>query len=174
MFQNGWFFISTGIIGLLLGAYGTWAISHGYHLLSAKDNPSPQIDKTSITSHAQNGGQTAATIHDKTFIKRTPNELLSLYKTGLTRLQSGELMKPYIGLWIKTQGEVIDVGHGAPDGDQTAVILKDSNSQIECRFRIKWKNNLARLAKGDSVKINGKISPTQNGSQLYLVECEIP
>lgn len=195
MFSNGWFFIVTGVIGLLAGAYGTWAISHGYHLLSDK-NPAAKIIKASVTSNSQFGAQTAEIIHNNYYgsagslpqktpttpqaepahretINRTPRELLSFYTPERTQLEANRLMQPFIGEWIEVSGVVSDVGHGAPDGDQMAVILKSDNDQIECRFSRTWTAKLDRLAKGESIKIIGKISPTQNGSQLYLLECEL-
>lgn len=130
--------------------------------------------KKKVDAQAQSRPAVPHDSQERELVSRTSRELLSFYTPDRTTQESNRLMQPYVGQWIEVSGKVFDVGHGAPDGDQTAVILKDGTDQIECRFRREWENRLDRLAKNESIKIVGKISPTQNGSQLYLQECEIP
>jgi hypothetical protein len=105
------------------------------------------------------------------FTSRTPRQLLTLYD-GRTPLQADKLMEPYKGLWIQAQGVVFTI---LPDGvpGHSIGVLRSNNDTIECRFGPSWSHHLARVDKGDTISVVGKISSIQNGSQLYLLDCEV-
>ena len=102
---------------------------------------------------------------------RTPRQLLALYE-GRTPFQADKLIEPFKGLWVESDGEIRNV---LPDGrpGHSIAVLKTGNDTVECRFGPEWANHLGRFDIGESIKFRGKISPSQNGSQLYLSECEI-
>jgi hypothetical protein len=110
----------------------------------------------------------------KEFTTRTPRELLALYE-GRTPLQADSLMEPYKGLWIEVEGEVGTI-LGNSSG-LVAVVFSGNEpikNIIECRFSGQWITALSRYNKGEKISAHGKISSSQNGSQLYLEQCEIP
>ncbi len=105
------------------------------------------------------------------FTDRTPRELLALYD-GRTPLQADPLMDPFKGKWIKAEGKILNL---IPDGIPGAsiAVLKDGERIIECRLDARWGNQVRKLSKEDAMGVVGKIALHQNGSQLYLQECEI-
>lgn len=105
------------------------------------------------------------------FTDRTPRELLALYD-GRTPLQANPLIEPFKGKWIKASGKILNL---IPDGipDASIAVLQDGNRTIECRLGPQWSKHVLKLNKDDVLTVIGKIAPHQNGSQLYLLECEI-
>jgi hypothetical protein len=97
--------------------------------------------------------------------------LLALYD-GRTPLQANPLMEPFMGKWIKASGKILNL---LPDGipDASIAVLKDGERTIECRLGPQWSSQVFKLNKDDVLTVIGKIAPHQNGSQLYLLECEI-
>ena len=106
---------------------------------------------------------------DREFTTKTVRQLLSLYE-GRTPLQADKLLAPDKQKWI-TVGAIVETL--LPEGERSIGVLKSESDTIECRFRKYWKEKLNSLKKGDTIKVIGKISNTQNGSQLYLSDCEI-
>jgi hypothetical protein len=101
---------------------------------------------------------------------RTPRQLLALYE-GKTVFQADKLIEAFKGLWVEAESRVLNI---LPDGPgRSIVVLKDEKDTIECRFGPQWSNAVARLDIGDTLRVFGKISDNQNGSQLYLLECEV-
>jgi hypothetical protein len=124
----------------------------------AASNPSPP------------GGLSVLTPLYREFTNRTPRQLLAFYE-GRTPFQADKLIEPFKGLWIEAESKVLNI---LPDGsDRSIVVLRNDKDTIECRFGPYWSNAVARLDAGDTLRVWGKISPNQNGSQLYLLECEI-
>lgn len=105
------------------------------------------------------------------FVERTPEELLGFYK-GATGLQGDKRIAPYKGFWIKVTGRVVLL---LPDNAGFVVVLKTpSGAMIESRFvDQRWSAEFGRTNNDDLLTIQGKISPDQNGQQLYLKECEL-
>lgn len=103
------------------------------------------------------------------FTDRTARELLALYD-GRTPFQADPLIAKYKGLWIRVRGQVLNV---LPDGrpNWSIVVLKDGDRIIECRVSPQGFDRASKLNKDDVANIEGKISETQNGSQLYLLDC---
>ena len=97
--------------------------------------------------------------------------MLSFYDNR-TPFQADKLIEPFKGLWIESEGKIQNI---LPDGlpNHSVVILRNDSDTIECRFSSQWANQVGRYDKNDSLKFRGKISPNQNGSQLYLLDCEI-
>ncbi len=105
----------------------------------------------------------------RVFTSKTVRELLLQYE-GSTILQADSLMKPYKGQWIEVKGSVLQL---IPDASGVTVVAKSQPSDlINARFDKKWESALLRLKTGDVVTIRGKIGETQNGQQLYLLECD--
>jgi len=143
------------IAGLLLFGFTGWIIDRGYRV---KLREQPSI-----------AGRTPSNDAQREFTQRTPHELLAFY-VGHTALQADKLIEPYKGLWIRAEGTVTFLG---PDGSGFVTVLRSGPDTIECRLGNKWGPELGRLNNGDKLKVRGKISPNQNGSQLYLLEVEI-
>jgi hypothetical protein len=76
------------------------------------------------------------------------------------------------GSWIKASGKILNL---IPDGipDASVAVLRDGDRTIECRLGPQWSAHVLKLNKDDVLTVIGKIAPHQNGSQLYLLECEI-
>jgi hypothetical protein len=107
----------------------------------------------------------------RVFTDRTPRELLALYE-GRTPLQANPLIEPFKGKWIKASGKILNL---IPDGipDASIAVLRDGDRTIECRLGPQWSLHVFKLNKDEVLNVIGKIAPNQNGSQLYLLECEI-
>jgi len=105
------------------------------------------------------------------FTNRTPRELLDFYK-NVTTLQGDSLLAPFKGLWIKATGKVESVlGAG---GTQAQVVLKDhEGAMCSCTFHPRWTDALRRLSKNDEISVTGKIAEGQNGSTLFLADCDL-
>lgn len=113
---------------------------------------------------------TPALVQPPEFTDRTPRQLLAFYE-GRTPFQADKLIEPFKGLWIEAESRVLNI---LPDGQsRSIVVLRDDKDTIECRFGAEWSNAVARKDIGDTMRIRGKISPNQNGQQLYLLDCEI-
>lgn len=116
------------------------------------------------------GGPTTEPPEKREYTNRTVRELLDLYD-GKTAFQADKLMEPYKGMWIETDGKIIGL---YPDGQGAATAaLRNDTNPIECRFPADQSRALGRYNNGDSLKVRGKISTTQNGQQLYLLYCEV-
>jgi hypothetical protein len=97
---------------------------------------------------------------------QTIRQLKALYE-GRTALQAEALIKPFKGLWIDAEGEIILINANP------AVLLKSGDDMVECWFSKEWVNVLGRYSLHQNLKIRGKISDTQNGAQIYLTDCEV-
>jgi hypothetical protein len=104
------------------------------------------------------------------FANRTPRQLLALYE-GKTPFHADKLIEPFKGLWIEAESRVLNI---LPDGPgRSIVVLRDDKDTIECRVGPQWSNVIARLDIGETLRVRGKISDSQNGQQLYLLECDV-
>jgi hypothetical protein len=100
----------------------------------------------------------------------SPREIRALYE-GRTPLQAEKLLLPYKGLRMNTEGRIVTV---LADGQGGSVAVIDNNGDmVECRFNSKWVPALSRVNKGNTLNVSGTIADHQNGSQVYLLNCEI-
>lgn len=110
----------------------------------------------------------------RTFTTQTIQTLLGFYRGSLTGLQAAKLIEPFNGMWIRVEGNVTLL---MPDGNGAVCVLTTGDptarNNAELRFSSEWVTALSRLSNGDSVSAIGKIARYQNGSQLYLLECEL-
>lgn len=101
------------------------------------------------------------------FTNKTIRQLRALFE-GRTALQGDALIKPFKGLWVETEGEIVLIN------TNPAVVLKmGEQDSVECWFSKDWSNVLARYSNGEKLKVRGQINDTQNGAQLYLKNCEV-
>lgn len=105
------------------------------------------------------------------FTNRTPRELLAFYE-NVTPLQGDSLMTPFKGLWIKVAGRVETVVDAGGGGAQVTLIDHE-RVRSACTFQRQWREALSRLSKNDKISATGRISDGQNGSTLYLLDCEL-
>ncbi|MHB8886528.1 MAG: OB-fold nucleic acid binding domain-containing protein [Methylovirgula sp.] len=154
---------SIAMIGMA-GSGFVFLICAGWYFWPLSGRPLPKsIERPALAP------TTSAPIQQKEFTTKTVRQLLALYE-GLTPFQADKLIAPFKGLWIKAESQILTI---LPDGsDRSVVVLRDHKDTIECRFGPEWSNTIARLSIGDTLHVLGKISPNQNGSQLYLLECE--
>jgi|SRR5882724_7983814 len=101
----------------------------------------------------------------------TPRQLLALYE-GKTPLQADKLLQPYKGTLIESEGAVLTILSDGGGGGVIGVLRNDQDT-IECRFGVKWRDELSSKGKGENVRFRGIVSDNQNGSQLYVSNCEI-
>jgi hypothetical protein len=100
----------------------------------------------------------------------SPRQLLTLYENR-TPLQADKLLQPYKGTQIESEGTVLTI---LSDGGNGVIgVLRNGTDTIECRFSAKWRDVLSSKEKGDRVGFRGTISESQNGSQLYVSNCEV-
>jgi hypothetical protein len=158
------------VTGLILAVGGTALI-----FLSLDEKPTTAQLRGAPVSPAQiappsSSPQAAAAPEPRRFTNKTARELLALYD-GRTPFQAEPLIAPHKGLWIRVNGQVLNV---LPDGrpNHAVVILKDGDRIVECRVGPQGHSRSSKLNKDDSVVIQGRISDIQNGSQLYLLDCE--
>jgi hypothetical protein len=111
----------------------------------------------------------AEQINKREYIDKSPKDLLSFYKS-LTPLQANQLMQPFFGTWVQAPGVVLNVLEGGID---IVAVVKSDGVAVECRFDKSWDQKLMRLSTGDRIVYQGRIRPDQNGSQLYLDNCEL-
>jgi len=105
----------------------------------------------------------------RVFTKRSLRELMALYE-GRTMLQADALIDPYKGLWISITTEIIQL---IPASDGITTVLQRGSDIVNARFDNTWRRSLARVNNGETITLRGRISESQNGQQLYLMECEI-
>lgn len=158
------------VLGLVLAIAGTvlifWNIG-GNAAVAIAAKPAP-ANATPVAAPALS----TATPQPRQFTDKTARELLALYD-GRTPIQADPLITPYKGLWIRVRGQVLNV---LPDGrsNWSVVVLKDGDRIIECRVDPRGFAQANKLNKDDWANLDGKISANQNGSQLYLLDCEFP
>jgi hypothetical protein len=164
-------------LGLILIFGGAVAVVIGALFVSLDRSPSPPkvvsfgpIQPTHPAVAAIPGAGSTAD-GPRQLLDRTPRELLALYE-GRTPFQADPIIQPYKGRWIKAQGKIINL---LPDGvpGRSIAVLQDGDVTIECRLDERWTNKIVKLNKGEILNVLGQIGPSQNGSQLYLVNCEI-
>jgi hypothetical protein len=81
------------------------------------------------------------------------------------------LIEGYKGLWIEVSGELLQLLQDAP-GYAMVLSTGPARDLINARFKKRWERELSLLNTGDTVELRGRISDTQNGQQLYLLDCE--
>jgi hypothetical protein len=99
------------------------------------------------------------------------HDLIGLFR-GRTSLQADKVIAPFKGLWIRIQGKVNYVG-AEGGGSSFLIIIVDGSDQAFCRGQNAAGQDLSALNSGDTVRIEGKISPTQTGGALQLNECQV-
>jgi hypothetical protein len=110
-------------------------------------------------------------VENKVLIDKTARELLALYE-GRTMLQADQLIEPFKGKWIRAEGKILQlIPSGLPR--YTTAVLRDGDKMISCNVGPNWNDRLLKLNSGDTLKILGKLGPSQNGQQLYLLDCEL-
>jgi len=110
------------------------------------------------------------TTASRQFTDQTAENLLALYDNKMP-LQAEPLIAKYKGLWIRVYGQVITIlADGRPQ--HSVAVLKDGKRTIECRLGPEWNDQAVRLNKDEWVNVQGRIAEHQNGSQLYLLDCE--
>jgi pyrimidine deaminase RibD-like protein len=120
---------------------------------------------------ADDSPHSAFPVTGRRFTNRTARELLALYEgQGRTALQADKLFAPYKGLWIEVSGELLQL---LRDAHGFTVVSRSGprGDLVNARCDKKWELELSRLNTGDTVKLCGRISDTQNGQQLYLLDC---
>ena len=89
-----------------------------------------------------------------------------------TALQCDEFMADEKGKWINIDGKVQSI---FAKGEDTGLMF--ANEPIgylaTCDFGKKWRDRLNTLRPYESVKVTGKIGPTQVGNPITLQECEL-
>lgn len=97
---------------------------------------------------------------ERVYTTRTPVELLNLFH-GRTILQGQALFRPYQGLWIRTEGNVVMLGQDGNQGSWAAIRRYQDvgESPIECRFGKQWDIPLGRVNNGDMIKFGGQLQP---------------
>lgn len=167
--------------GLILIFGGAIAVLIGALLVSLDRSPSSTkvTGSGAIPATASAAAATPAAIpvavppadKPRQFLDRTPRELFALYE-GRTPFQADPIIQPYKGKWIRAEGRIINL---LPDGmpGHSIAVLQDGNMVIECRLDERWTDKIVKLNKGEILSVLGQIGPSQNGSQLYLTNCEI-
>jgi predicted nucleotide-binding protein len=130
----------------------------------------PTANELNPSSLTPEGALLVSTVNAE-FVNRTPEELLAFYN-GRTGLQGDKLIEPFKHCLIAVSGAIMQL-HA--DGVGFLVVLRrNSGAIVECRFADqKWSGEFGRKSNGDTLNLKGKISPNQNGQQLYLRDCEL-
>lgn len=111
-----------------------------------------------------------ATSH-RTYTNKTIPEMMGLYRSGNTGLQNDELIKPFKGLWVKSQGSIQFLG---PDyKDKSVAVILVQTLPVECRFPASQKPELARYSNNDTIHFLGRIADNQTSQEFYLQDCEV-
>ncbi len=109
------------------------------------------------------------------FTDRSIEDVLLLYRGAPNGLQADRLIEPFKGLWIAVEGSVtMLLRDGA--GGAICALTRGAPRELyvaECRFSSDWETELFHIKNGEIIRVAGKIAPHQNGSQLYLLECEL-
>lgn len=131
---------------------------------------SPEVVLTPSRAPTINREPAFSVTTQREFTEKTPDELLALFE-GRTALQAEPLIEPYFGLWITAVGAVVMTLPGG--GDAVALIRTEGGRMVECRFPKSLELALRRFDVGSTMKALGRVSPSQNGRQLYLSNCEL-
>lgn len=147
------------VIGKGLTINGTMAFNSPAQASPAPATPSPPTDKP----------------EEGVFTDKTPSDFAKFYGQGLTELQADALMKPFIGLWIRTEGRVTLLSPDDPQGGTSVAYIqygdKSDGALIWCRFPGQLKE-LSQVSIGDQVKVVGKIYG-HTSSFVELEQCEL-
>jgi hypothetical protein len=163
--------LSVIVLGVVIAGTGFWLQSSAPPNKPVSQEPS-QPPQPSINPNVPffGGGPTTEPPDQRRYTPRTVRELLALYE-GKTAFQADKLMDPYKGMWIETEGKI---GGIYADGNGGAVAaLRNNDDPIECRFSSDWAKELGRYNNGETLKVRGKLSTSQNGQQIYLIYCEV-
>lgn len=103
-------------------------------------------------------------------VKRVPTtktirQLKQIYE-GRTALQAAPFMADEVNKWIETEGNILRIDDGM-------ALLQNGPDHIECRFDTAWNAKLATFRDGELMRVGGRVNPTQNGAQIYLLDCEV-
>jgi hypothetical protein len=161
------FSVRAGVTALVCAIVGVGLVE-AIRLTANREAAVGRSESTQITAPAV---PPVAAPDTREFTNRTPRELLGFYR-NVTTLQGDSLIAPFKGLWIKVAGKVesvVDAG-----GARAQVVLKDhEGTMCTCTFQPRWTNALRRLSKNDEISATGKIFEGQNGSTLYLADCDL-
>jgi hypothetical protein len=133
--------------------------------------PTPTPVRTSQVVPPRSGALPSS--QGKTFTDKTPHELLAFFK-GRTALQASEMIAPYMAKWIETEGKILNL-YANNQGVLAVIRTHVEGDVISCPFDHRWREKLRdnNYEIGFTLKLRGKIADHQNGSQLYLEECEL-
>ena len=165
----------TMIFGLTLIFVGAAVVFAGALIVFFQE-PSPirKVEPTAreaVPPNVTSPAPPPAASANKVFIDKTARELLALYE-GRTMLQADILIEPFKGKWIKVEGTILQlIPSGLPR--LTTAVLRDGDKIINCGVGPDGNNRLLKLNTGDKLKAVGRIAPSQNGQQLYLLDCEL-
>jgi hypothetical protein len=113
----------------------------------------------------QQPGPSPVPVAKGVFTKKSIRELRALYE-GRTALQADVFMTDEKGKLIDVEGTIVRVDSGM-------AFLQNGGDSIECRFGLEWNSKLSTFRNGELMKARGTISPSQNGAQIYLQQCEL-
>jgi hypothetical protein len=165
--------MSFGLILIFVGA-GAALIGALLVAFDKTSQPPKTIAVTPVAPSAippivQNPLPTPPAPEAKEFTDRTPGELLAMFEDR-TMFQANQLIEPLKGKWMKADGNILQIIPNGPPGAST-VVLRGAGRLISCNIGSEWSARVAKLNTDDSIKVEGKIQPFQNGQQLYLLDC---
>jgi hypothetical protein len=164
--------VSTGVaVFVLVRQHQTTKIASAQSLNASELNQAPQQQATPQATNAASAPAQPLKPQPRIYSDRTVGELMTFYE-GRTPFQAETLMEPYKGKWIGVEGKVINLLADSQPGHSIAV-LASGRFVIECRLDGRSEAVVSRTNKGDVMNVEGKIGSYQNGSQLYLADCEI-
>jgi tRNA_anti-like len=99
-------------------------------------------------------------------------EFLSAFSDGHTAMQANELIKPYVGKWMKVTGQIRNVeSHRILSMLTFESADQVSGIPIMC-FTTEWTDRLAMLRRGEGVTVVGRITGASQHS-VSLENCEL-
>lgn len=113
------------------------------------------------------------------YVRLTPDELTQFFRSDQTTVQSKKIVEPFIGKWMRVEGDLGDVSSYYED----IVIVSFANSGFTGQYALvktlpmlfsgkKWSERLYVLKKGTHLVVRGQIkSVTQLG--VSLENCEL-
>jgi len=165
------FVAAMAIVGAIMFGFAAWVVDrNARHSAEISVDGALHMNRPNLVPPASDREQIVA--GQRQLTGRTPSELLGLYK-NVSPLQGDDLMQPFKGLWVTVKGKVrtnpVDAGNGT---SQFHIFASDGATCV-CTFSPHWRNAVKRIRIGDEVTTQGQISEGQNGSVLYLLNCDL-
>ena len=160
---GGGFLSSFGAVTLLMFLLGSARL---YYLRRQRNNSVTPMELDS----AEGSANIARHSGERVYVPLAPDELVAIGK-GDTGLVADKLREPYLGKWIKVEGQVRDINRYSSGGFYVSMDI-DGDSMLLLRFDERWGKYLETMGRDSYIVAHGKIDEIESYA-LTIEECEL-